>query len=741
MLLRDLNRDLNPNIVKAIAEIYLDLEGNSSPHSRQLSVDLGNNINFGDDGFACLVQYLVSNKYTGNIESLLYKIKTYLVVHGIPSICRDYVHINKQYNILRSKVNSKVNVKHNDYDFDRILDLFIEFFNSNCLDAYDWDTAGFGAFITNAFNKMFLSKYFTEVCAIVNERSTSIEVDGSTLDLEDKLVIENTTSFSSFNFRRDVKYIHEASKLLFPINPKNPNELYSDLMAAYKYYTTEKKKPDLAKHISNVFCPGATYYKSSNFLASSGYFTSILTEGPNDQTIEYRRFTFIHRLQMTEKLFDFMNSEMTGESIKNLYEYLVNLDISIADNKNKSKLFSVSDINSSFDCSVNKSRFDVLLSGIIGFKSLLEYCVEKGISIYSIPRDVFSTPHYYKRFVDLKQCLSCYDVTSSLINNAKSSKITSLLTNDETYDDLIAKSDFNFLAIQSCLSNDCQGSNKINPSNFLPVIEEILNDFASLYQRYLSYIKDTYSDDYDKASYMLSLPEDNGRDTELYNLVTEITGNHLGEFDKVVVNNDLPLAVCRYGWLKVFTLDRLYNNLVHLNSNSRFDILLGLSENKLLPLPTSIDTLDDLQIVNSNIPLHVDGVVTSSILNQFRTLYSVIQRELSGVVSDVNNLIEEKERELKSIGIKPTDTITISEDLQRASSFLYDSAIRHPNQSLEMMLTLDRVKLEHGFVTYRSKLYYYKGYLVHEYGFLIMPSADPVLIITPDMIIFDEGSV
>lgn len=736
MLLRDLKRDLHPNVVKAVAEIYLDLDGKSSPSNRKLSVELGDHVNFTGDGFGCLEKYLRANNYEGNVESLIVKIKTYLTVHGISRISKDYVRITKQFNILRSKVNERVKAQHNSYDFDRILDLFVDFFVNNSIDSYDWDTAGLGAYMTHAFSAMFLNKYFTEVCNIVNEKSSSFDVEGSTLDLEDRLFVEKTVSHTSFNFKSDVKNISDASRLLFPTNPKNPVELYSNLVSAYKYYTTEKKKPELAKHISNVFCPGATYSKSSTFLESNGFFTSILTEGPNDQTIEYRRFTFTHRLMMTELLFDFMNSPMTGDSVKNLYESLINLDIEIAGNKNKSKLFNVVDANSSFDLKINKDRFDVLLSGIISFKSLLGYCFEKNIGIYSIPKNVFTTSNYYSRFVSLEQCLYCYDVTSSLISNEKGSKITSLLTNDETYDDLIAKSNFNFLDIHSCLLNTEKKEADFSVIQLIPVIDSILEEFATLYHRYLGHLSDTYSNDYKKASYYISSEAGESIDEELLALVKEIIGDHADVFDKIVVDDDLTLAVVRFGWLRVFTLDRMKTNLSYLSSDTRYDTLVGISENKLLTLPTSIDTLDDLSIVNSSIPLNVKGVMTSSILNQFRTLYSIIQKDLFGVIDAVNKLIVSKEVELQNLGIKTKESVNISEDLRKVSSSLYDSAIVNPNQSLEVMLTLDRVKLERGFVTYRSELFLYKNYLVHEYGYLVEPGAEQILVITPSMVIF-----
>lgn len=705
MLIGDM-RGPNGNMVKNICEIFLDRD------NKKDITNILSSTRFTKDGFAELQNFLLEHDLKDDyIKSLLSEIKKYLISSS--DFFSDYIRMNRLRPILMSKIT------HNTlFDHSRVIEYFIEVFNSKYVMGYDINSGTLASYIVNCFASYFINDCSKEIYEIINDRSSMVGEGESSLDLLDTTSVDFSTYDNSFDFKRDVENVYNASLSLFE---DIEFVAYYDLLTCYIKDSNKSKIENLKVSIYSAMTPGSVSYKTKSFLQSNGFFVPITISTDEDVMTEYRLGTKKQRLKYVALLFEYLGEMLNYKNIKTLYHRLITEDISAYTSKNKSDFFyfprelslaDPSNIEKIKDIRHNEDKFIVLLKGLNSLRNLVAYCNTKNIDIKSIPVEIFRTNKYFSRYKNLEDCLSCFSYTKTLIQESENSqKIFSLYTNDEVTETLLRMGDFNFSILNKEIS-------KLENIDYTPYdISMVYKNwsgkamsFAKLSMALIDHISATYNSVYDVGDAWFN-------DELLKQVIASLVDPNIARDINFMLGDPrdkLPISYCRYINIRTAILVKILQGSRELSVKEPSIFKLG--EGSLRYIPSSVSTLEDLYSIDKRLDLYLDKGMDLACMKELSYLYSLVYDELKTEIELINTTLESILEKYKLIGINLLENNrTLPLIVSRASRALYDTRTRIQ----DFVPRIYDVEYIDGILYTGGKPYMFCDMYVHEYGYLL----------------------
>lgn len=737
MLLGEMNSSIEPNFIKHVAEIYLSKEGENT-----ISAKLSTRC-FKKDGYNELVMFLQEQKYKKDVTTLIHKVRDYILNNGVGNVFKDYCFIPRVQKALLDEM--KVDKKN--FDITKILNDFGEFFNSQSKHNYDVSGGDCVGYLRHSFS-LFLSSFSSDVYEEVNKRGTLINGEEGDISLDELLAVSYDDSDSKFSFRKDIKNIYEASKYLFASSARTYSSLYMDIITNYKIFKINEGIDELAKSVIRRFHPKQKKVNYTSLLMNGTYFPSVMIEKPLELiATDYRINTYEVRNDMCILFYKELGQSLNYEIVRDLYNQFYLLDHRALASKNIGNLFNHTGLEQ--NSKENKDIFTAILYGMLSMRELMRYCEERNIDMLSIPTDVFRTDKYYKRFDSLEDCLMCYNQTSKLIKDVKVDVYSDLMDGDALYENLRARSNFNFLSLKHMIDSvtlDETPAQQIK--RFLYECTGLLKQALLAYKELERYAVERYSrtqnssfrDVMDNVMDEWYCNHKTNPDVELLKRLVQCTSP---EYKKRVFNDldevDYPMGIYRYLQIKIHVLLHLVTVFSKFDKNgmdneiTEYDLIMLLGEETICPLPETIESEEDLIYIKNDKGLRIDLLVDEfqfSTRTEMSNSYTLILEEYANYVHFANRLVNNKISSFDKVGVSTVYNVRLDENLRNASSVIYAS------KSTIMNPVLNQLKLictcRYGYLYRGNKPYMSQGCLLHEKGWLVAPTGTVVRHIDDD---------
>lgn len=708
----------NPNVIKIVGEIILDNKGFS-----KFADVLSNRVfNSSIDGEVQLRKFLTEFNYPASIDSIIKEIRDYLLKYGTTNMYKDYMHINRMKNVLRSEVK----VSSFNYDFERVLDKFHKFFLASPANKFEEEMNSFplAKFMTNTFSKHFLKSFSADVTEIVNEKGMIVgSGTGEEVSLVDLMEVRKASNCLDFKFQRDLASIQDASKLLF--YSSRDKEFFSDFYSAYREATIKDSlSTNISKNIARAFCPSGVSYKIKSFLESSGYFPSIkITTGIYCGS-DYQSSSYDHRISFIRTLIKYEDKNLNYEDLDAIHTDFYAADSVTVGNRNKKTLYNY---DLSEDAKQNKDITYRIVKGFLALMRLKVYCLVKSIDFYSLPYVIFRDSKYYKVYKTLEDCLDYYELSKSLSDTPVPFE-PQIPDNEKSYDMFLAGLKYNFNCIKPTIVEALEQKEK-----------EVDTD-AQIYK----YIEALYGDASNNSQLMEALlekvPDIDQLNTwfETEPSYRELLHKIYGDNDLLYLSDNIAIGLARYSDLYCCLLERILINLNCSITDSNYDIVMELGSGTLRPLPLTISDVNDLSDISSNLKVRAsDKGITQIIIKQYRYFYAKIQQNLASVIPYVNTAVQNKIDELSETGFELQFTVCINSKMKETSLTIYnsDDERKYKNRSLQALLGLKDYKVKHGYVFYKNEPFMYRGHYVHDTGALVTDAGGVVGYLEPEIIL------
>ena len=737
MLLGEMNSRIEPNFIKHVAEIYLSKEKEDA-----LSAKLSTRC-FKQDGYVELVKFLQEQKYRKDINVLISKVRDYILNNGVGNVFRDYCFIPRVQKALLDEM--KVDKKN--FDITKILNDFGEFFNYQSKHNYDVSGGDCVGYLRHSFS-LFLLSFSTDVYEEVNKRGTLIKGEEGDISLDELLAVSYDSSDSKFSFRRDIRNIHEASKYLFASSARTYSSLYMDIVTNYKIYKINEGIDELAKSVIRRFHPKQKKVNYTRLLVNGTYFPSVIVEKPLELiATDYRINTYEVRNDMCILFYKELGQTLNYEIVRDLYNQFYLLDHRALASKNIGNLFSHTGLEQ--NSKENKDIFTAILYGMLSMRELMRYCEERNIDMLSIPTDVFRTNKYYKRFDSLEDCLMCYNQTSKLIREAKIDVYSDLMDGDTLYDNLRARSNFNFLSLKHMIDSvtlDETPAQQIK--RYLYECTALLRQALLSHKELEEYMRSKYSSDPDAP---FNEVIDNTLNEWFFNystnpdmgLLKKLIQCTSPEYKKKVFSSldevDYPMGIYRYLQLKINVLLHLmtvfskFDKTGRDNEVTEYDLIMLLGEETICPLPDTIESEEDLVYIRNDRGIKMDLLVEEfqfGIRAEIASSYGLVIDEYSKYVQYANKLVNNKIASFDKVGVSTVYNVRLDENLRNASTVIYASKPTIMNPVLNQLKLI--CKCRYGYLYKGNTPYMSQGCLLHEKGWLVAPTGTVVRHIDDD---------
>jgi hypothetical protein len=720
MLLRELRGEIRVQELKMASEILLDEERCSKIFDRLITETFKSD----EDGFEQLKKFLTTHGYRNDINRFLYKVKEYILKYGIEKLFEDYLSLNyikeKVYNPI---IRKEYNLKNAKYDINEVINEFSERFSLYSKSKYDLNSS-FNpiGFIRQSF-VFFIQSRRQDLGKLINEKGLLTRGGDGEIGLEIMSEMSVIETQATFDFKKDIKQIYESSKLLFSANSRTDGTVYMDLVSNYKIYKVTSKLDTLKDRIQNKFNPTTHTKQAERFLYENEFFIPIKVSRPESlYETEYRIGTYRIRNEISIELYKQIDSILTPELIRNIYETIWIIDGGSRSSKNKGSLFSLKEGDKAIYDKENRNKFMVLLDGLVSLRNLISYCNSKKINIFDIPTDIFRTNIYIDRFISLDDCLECYDITSALIKGASQEYSRQLYSNDEIYESIKSKPEFSFLSISQVVKNQLNNIATVSTVDmskfFLWAYEE--------HQRVLSTFK-----------MILKVCDREGVGTEVCDNQIQINEQFKSMCEKLVpekyrekfllysFDEQLFSSYIRFASLRLNILKALCDLRIKTGANDRYELIQNLggdsSSRAITKLPTELSSIQDLQFFNkvSDEFRLGSAVYDQAALNrQLKEFYSLVYDECKIGIDFVNKKIDSLVKDFSKNGIETELSSNLSPRVINASAVVYYSKeLRNSNSSFTNYKS--QCEEVHGYLFYGGKPVLIQSFYVHEYGYLV----------------------
>ena len=697
----------SPNIYKDVAEIILDSRGDSK-FSDKLSDSLFNARIPGKDQ---LREFLINNNYKGSIDEIINDVNNYLLEYGTSNLYSDYIRGKRMRGILSDKLAGKSKY----YDFDKVLDMCVEFFLHSPAAKYedDVDNMSLAKWMTHTFSKFFINNDSDEIFKIINEQGMRVSSGDEELSLDDLAEVRINEDYSDFKYQNDMELIYNASRILF-YNKKN-KVYFSDMYTAIKDIELNKSMSDLAADIASVFCPGGISSKGKKFAMSSGYFPSITISGVNDElNSEYKVKTYTFRVELIKALMDYKGTQIQYKDLEILHKNFFNSDF-ITNTNNISKLYKYDE---GVDAEVNKTITFDIIKGFLAVRRLKIYCLVNHIDFYSLPNCLFRYDNYYKCYKSLEDALEY----SSVVEELRSEPVPvepQIPDNEESFNMFLNGLGYNLNCIKPTIVKALHGEIDSNPkepngnesNSYTSKLIEVASNVKALQEK-LEVLAN--ADAKDVINQLLSNDDESVR--------------IFYQYDKLYIEDDYLVGLQRYISFYRAIVYRLLNNVLAANGSCDYDIVIKLGKGEVKLLPIAVTKVEDLGDISPSLDIPGLGPngIDNLVIKQYRYFYSVIKSEVDDLISYSNSFVQNKIDELFYDGFDTQFSSGVSNVLKQASYALINSnnEYRDKNPYLRNLISSPNVELKDGYVFRDNKPFLYRGYYVHVTGALVTDSGE-----------------
>lgn len=712
MLLKELNSKIHPNMIKHVAEILLDSDGDSQYY------EYLDTKSFSKDGFSELRNALSQTTYTKDVESLIDRIRIYILKNGVETILKDFCRISKMKNILKSKIKYKTSME----DFNKILVDFLKTFGMGSQHQYSFDSGSCAGWIINSFGYYVISEESSKfIASIVNERGSLVNGAEGEMSLNNYLEVSFKEKHSTFSFREDVYNIFRASELLFSTNRRTKGSLSTDIVTNYKVYKINLGLDDLCNSIETVYCPRGGKMNKERFLSDNIYFTKINIDRPlMIEGSDYRRATYKVRNCITDELYKFIGKRLRAEDVEALYSRVLDIDQFGVTSNNIGVILNHK-VDDPYDLSDNKEKFMILINGLLSLNQLIKYCDDSDLDLFSIPESIFRTDNYYKRFNSMEDCLKCFKFTSKLIEEETKNICIELESNDSFFDSLAKKAKYNFLTIKEIIeSYNSEEKREVRIGEFYSRVCRDYDKEIHLMVDLIKYVSSTYKT-FGEACFHTD-------DIELIKkLKLCLTHEHLIKICEPIHSKlEFVDTVARYVILRVTILKKLKLMLDSFIGDTEFDKIQKIDKEEISTISETIESLEDLSnlridssLINNLGNIDDTDELDDGTISVMSLSYKLLYNEYEDVIKFCNLKFNEYVRKYERDGIEVGLAYMLSEKLIMASGSIYMSREVIQNASFNNFKQMPFCRIKQGYVFNRNMPLIHQGCYVHENGWLV----------------------
>lgn len=728
MYIAEFNTPVTVNLIKCLAEIYLDSNGYSN-----IAGDLSNK-SFESHGFSELQQYLNSKGVGPLFTTVQSFIKNKIIISSIADIIQEYIQTPRMKSIYKGLIKKQLGILTHiaDSDIDAIAYSFSKAFLSSSLEKCPIQDGGYGKFIVNSFSNFYLrGETRKEVYTILNEKGTLLNMgseDGiNSLSLSELSTTVDTSINLPFSFSKDIERIYEASRAFYS---GFKGLVFADIYDVYKSFVLDEKYKAISSLVKTYFYSKYTNSNTKSFLSDMSCFASVVVKNKLGLQSDYQLATYNKSKAVAAEFIKYINKRMSAKTVHSIYLTTLRICAGVEN----SKALKVVYYNSDPSNKDNQRIFYTLLQGFVSLRRLLVYCGNHGIDLNTLPSDIFRTDKYYTRFSTLEDCLGMYKVTSALISSAdytyKYNELCVHQSNDELFKWLQSVRSTSFTSIKDLISNQQQThiledtatiQENINRIiNFRKVIN-IMHSTALTYKTFYKFesLEDAVLDGLDNPNYLQCLKLFLGK----FRIgLPEINPS---EDDMTLIEN-----YYRYSRIASTLYHIIHRNLNTLLNQTDYMILRAIDAGICKILPSSITTLEEFTATLGKIDLGVSDDDFQVLLNPgfvyvLCNLYSLAYSKVKSIAEYTNSLIKAKIQDLSSMGIDTVETSYVSDVLHDSSILIYNTVNEPCNHPVFLRLRT-RCREVNSYLYVDSAPLIYRGCYVHVMGRLVSPEGDVV---------------
>ena len=716
-------RKLHPNIIKHAVELVGEKNILPAVVVNKLCKE---NFSDSDDGCKSCAQFLINEGVSQNkISEVLNAAITLLYSLDNPYlIIAKYVHSNKVRSSVRNAIMKFNNNNNYSFDLDSILNGFEKFISSSPSTKYDFN----GNTIVNFIMYNYLS-YFekstvgkTLILTEINSKGTQVKGADGEISLLDLQSISDEEEKFKIDFPSTVKSIYEGSECLFNISNKVCYDFFSHYM--------NKEADSLKSEVNSIF-------KAS--FGSEDIGPIIVTDSISYNTeTDFGRNTIRQRILMLDMVYDTVCNSSDESDIKDLFATVVGMDLATLNSSNIGTLFKHK-TGANYD-RFNMTLFLKILKGCQALRSFIKYIKINNIRLSKSDYVLFRDPSYYRRFESIQDYLSLKDIIPEVIKEGNDiDDSVSYFTNDECYETINRKCNYNLSSLSSYVKKEINKmmTNTVN-------IEYFINDINSRYE-FCNYL----------YSYMISVKERcESAEIDPYDpRVFDVYSSGLADFDDyikmVVFPNDEYLQMAILGKKDIRSIMRYlslriayYSHILKILSICNLDIedIMLYLDKRLLDFPSSIqDMVTDTAKLITDVPLsyHLAPGVNPSqdieLKKQYYIMSSSISEEHKEIFKFISKWIDDISVSLESYGI----SLFISKLPKILQEKHVEASFRPRISTNAFELFKSKYTIKHGFLYDRGKLLKYKGFYVHENGYMFLADGGYQMVAIKDNQTFD----